>query len=555
MKRRLILVAVAALAPAVAILAYNEFAARRLVAQQVGVEALEANRQASSEIERIFEGVRALLIATSAIPAVRTAEADPEACKDSLASVVTAAPWIRTILVINPAGRLVCDTLGTSSTNNFADRTYFQRALQGDDFFVGEYTDSRLSSSPILPVSIPLRDRNGAITGVLSTAIRLDWFNERMRERGIGAGNALTVADRDGVIVARYPNSAQFVGTRIPDAFRWLVHAEDRGTLEVVSQDGTTRMLGYSPSSKSPFGLYISVGLSKDAAFAELNRQTLVGILSIILGILIALLAAWFTGGLIRKPLNLISRVMNDWKRGVAGSRTRLKAEAGDVEAVGEDLDQLLNELERRQLATAKAEEQRDLLMRELAHRVKNTLALVQAIASQTFGRENPANGQAFTERLVALSGAYDVLLGDQFQGGAIEEIVRAALRPHLANEGRVAVAGPQVQLSPQTALALSLVVHELATNAIKYGALSNDTGSIDIRWGLDNGFVDLTWKETGGPPVIEPGSTGFGSKLIKRAFGAEAAAVVQVDYFPGGIVCQTTFKPGVEEETSDLVQ
>lgn len=542
MKRRLTLVAVAALAPALAILAYNEFAVRRSVAAQVGVKALEYNRHASSEIGRVFEGVRALLVATGSMAPIRNAAADPAGCQEALASVVSAAPWIRTILVLNTSGMLVCDTLG-SKPASFADRGYFQEAMKGIEFYVGEYTDSRLSGSPILPVSVPLRDRSGAIIGVVSTAIRLDWFNQRLRERGMAEGNALTIADRNGTIVARDPDPERFVGSKIPEPFMRLVNGSVEGTLEVVSQDGNARVLGYSPSSKSPFGLYVSVGLSRDKAFAELNRQTLVGALSIVLGVLVAMGAAWFAGGLIRRPVNRIAKVIEDWKSGVLDSRTGLRSDAGDVESVGAALDQLLDELEHRQRATLKAEEQRDLLMRELAHRVKNTLALVQAIASQTFGRDKPEAGQVFTERLAALAGAYDVLLGEQFRGGDIKTVLAAALKPHLTAADRVSMTGPPVTLSAQRALSLSLVVHELATNAVKYGALSNETGSVHLAWELAEGLVLLKWREQGGPPVIEPTRTGFGTKLIRRAFG-NSAREIELEYAPSGVACTIAFEP-----------
>lgn len=113
----------------------------------------------------------------------------------------------------------------------------------------------------------------------------------------------------------------------------------------------------------------------------------------------------------------------------MVGSRTALRGEAGDVESIGQDLDQLLDELERRQADTLRAGQQRDLPIRELAHRVKHTQALVQAIANQTVGRQDHEMGR--TERLTALSGTYDVLLGGQFTGGDMEVIIRTTVRPH----------------------------------------------------------------------------------------------------------------------------
>lgn len=262
--------------------------------------------------------------------------------------------------------------------------------------------------------------------------------------------------------------------------------------------------------------------------------------------------AAWLAGALIRRPVNRIVSVIKAWQSGTGSARTGLRAKDGDVELVGEALDQMLDELEQRSREIERAEGQRDLLMRELAHRVKNTLTLVQAIANQTFRGTDPELARSFAERLIALAGAYDVLLGQEFAGGDIRGIVATALKPHVAREENIVLIGDGHVLAPNIALALSMIVHELATNATKYGALSRKRGVVSVSWTVDRGRVTLYWQERGGPPVAVPTREGFGSKLVRRAFGPDAEASVEIKYLLSGVRCELQFNAGEAADHSD---
>jgi two-component sensor histidine kinase len=416
-------------------------------------------------------------------------------------------------------------------------------------FHIGEYTQSRLTDVAVLPLALPLRNKEGRTIAILTSGIRLDWLNDRIRDRGLGERGALTIADRNGIIIARNPQPERFVGTRIPDSFQHLINGPSEGVMDVMSQDGTPRVIAYSPTTRPPEGLYISVGISKSDAYADVNRQTFIAALSIALGSIIALAAAWLAGGLIRRPVNRIVSVIKAWQAGVGNARTGFRASDGDVELVGEALDRMLNELDQRSTEIKRAEGQRDLLMRELAHRVKNTLTLVQAIAHQTFRGRDPELTRSFAERLIALAGAYDVLLGKEFAGGDVRAIVSTALKPHLAREDAVTISGDACLLAPHIALSLSMVIHELATNATKYGALSTDRGNIFVSWTVNERRVALLWHERGGPPVSVPNTEGFGSKLMRRAFGSDAEAFIDIKYLLSGVRCELHFNAG---EASD---
>jgi two-component sensor histidine kinase len=190
-------------------------------------------------------------------------------------------------------------------------------------------------------------------------------------------------------------------------------------------------------------------------------------------------------------------------------------------------------------------EEQRALLTRELEHRMKNTLAMVGAIAAQTLrGDDMEAARAAFIARLAALATANDILMLRNWSSAPIRAVVEGALLPHMSGEGRVRIDGPDLKLNAKQSLALSLGLHELATNAAKYGALSTSGGSVAIDWSVDGPDVaepqfHLNWTERGGPPVTPPARRGFGSRLIERVVAADFRGAVGIDYEPAGVVCR----------------
>lgn len=187
-----------------------------------------------------------------------------------------------------------------------------------------------------------------------------------------------------------------------------------------------------------------------------------------------------------------------------------------------------------------KAEEQQNLLLGELQHRVKNTLAMVQAIASQTFRETTtPEAREAFTARVVALAQANDVLTESGWTAAPVGEVVRGATIPHCAGPERFTISGPAIEIAARAALSLTLALHELCTNASKYGALSNDEGQIEINWEVgEDGVFRLRWAERGGPPVRKPDRSGFGTRLIERSLGPQLGGEVRTDFQPDGLVC-----------------
>jgi len=187
-------------------------------------------------------------------------------------------------------------------------------------------------------------------------------------------------------------------------------------------------------------------------------------------------------------------------------------------------------------------EEQVHLLMREVNHRAKNMLSLVQAIARQTAAPEPEDFIGRFTERIQALAANQDLLIRNEWQGVDVEDLVRAQLAHFLDLVGsRIAVHGPKLRLNAAAAQAVGLALHELATNAGKYGALSTDAGRVDVRWQLDGAIFAMSWTERNGPPVSRPERRGFGSTVIDSMVRATVDGEIELDYAPLGLVWRLT--------------
>jgi PAS domain S-box-containing protein len=181
-------------------------------------------------------------------------------------------------------------------------------------------------------------------------------------------------------------------------------------------------------------------------------------------------------------------------------------------------------------------------LMREVDHRAKNMLSVVQAIAHQTVASSPEDFVERFSERIQALSANQDLLVRNEWKGVEIENLVQAQLA-HFADlvGSRVAVHGPTLRLNPPSAQAIGLALHELATNAGKYGALSKDIGRVDISWGIVGDTFTMSWTEREGPPVSAPVRRGFGIIVMQTMAERSMDGVVDLDYAPSGVTWRLT--------------
>lgn len=186
------------------------------------------------------------------------------------------------------------------------------------------------------------------------------------------------------------------------------------------------------------------------------------------------------------------------------------------------------------------AEAHQQLLINELSHRAKNLLAIIQSIAQQSFKGDNVASDSLnrFEGRLGALSAAHGILTKERWEAVPLRRLICDTYTAVRSDDERLTLDGPDLDLPPKVAVSLAMAIHELATNALKYGSLSREQGEVEISWSTDDGRLRLRWEERGGPPVKVPPRRGFGSRMIERGLAAELGGKVAIRFEPGGVVC-----------------
>jgi PAS domain S-box-containing protein len=667
--KRLLLLALISVLPAIVMWTYTEVSLRRAREAEVNDIVMRQARVAGSEIERIFDGIHSLLIAVDEAPSIRSFVTP--ACSSYLHSLQEKVPYLMAFVALDLEGRVRCVHGPLPGGDyRFNNRPYFRDAVRTEGFVVGtytpEFTEGGIGAHPVLPLALPIRDDDGRITGVIATALDLRWLNQKLKERVIPADGSVTVADRNGIILAREPLPERFIGTRIPEPFMKYVNDAEMGSFETVSQDGVKRILGYIPLNLPPKDLYISAGLSSKAAFVTINRAANRGFMLIAAGLILSLSVSWLLSrAFITRPFEMMTDAVRAWRRGnylaridLPGSpgelgllanafndlmddvaerqkalqaseeRARLALEAGHmgtwwydhVKGVGgwssqaalllglpperttvtvsewrelvhpDDVDEVFEKLRnavsgdgdyedeyrvqhssgeirwisakgrvffnsaRKPVyfvgifqditARKRAEDQQRFLLDELNHRVKNTLTTVQSIATQTLrSATGPASfKEAFEGRLLALSKTHDLLTRNSWREADLHDLAKQELAPYRkSHDDRVVVDGPAVNLPARYAINLGLVLHELVTNAAKYGALSSPSGHVALTWSIVDHSdrppqLRLHWSESGGPPVEKPKRQGFGSRLIRRSIEGELAGYIVINFAPVGV-------------------
>jgi len=219
--------------------------------------------------------------------------------------------------------------------------------------------------------------------------------------------------------------------------------------------------------------------------------------------------------------------------KGVIIGASKVARDISDRRRLEEERERLHKAAQQEVAQRKKAEEAKDFLLHEIRHRVKNTLGTVQAIASQTFRTAPQSERDAFGARLRAMAEAHDLLTNQDWGMVTVRDIVTRAIAPF--NPARFDIAGDETVLNSAKALLLAMSVHELGTNAVKYGALSNTSGCVAIDWHDGGKCLVFNWRESGGPSVAPPTRKGFGTNLIQRAMAGEQGGAA-FDYAPDGL-------------------
>lgn len=388
-----------------------------------------------------------------------------------------------------------------------------------------------VAGKPVITVGTPITVKGKFY--VLSYAVDAASFTSVFRQQRVPDRWVATLLDNHRRVIARSRLNEKFTGALASKDMEENLRHSTEGVNKSVSLEGVPTMVAYTRSPQTGWTLVVSI--PREELSSTVNRSVAVGT-----GVFLALLML----GLL---LSLIySRRINDEMRQLV-----LDAQAiGRGESLPPANPDSLEEIAAVHAALRAAsrelkarEERQGVMINELNHRVKNTLATVQALARQTFAKtskDGSAPVEVFTDRLIALSSAHDLLTRTGWREADMAALVAASVGAHVDRADR---SGPAVALAPHTAVGLSMVFHELATNSAKYGALSVPEGRVEITWRLDpvTDVLGFTWRDVGGPPVTPPTQSGFGTRLIEGSIRREQKGQAHFDFRPEGLVFEAS--------------
>ena len=393
------------------------------------------------------------------------------------------------VLVADREGRQVFSSVTTDTANlpprnnrAIVDKVFAEKKPVYSNLFTGA-VKKRL----IVTVEVPVI-RDGEVIYDISFSPPIAIFQALIEQQRPGQDWTISIFDGEGTNFARVPNPEETVGKKASPTLYAAMFRDPEATFPTVSLEGVPLITSVTRSSLT--GWTVAAGVAENSLVAPLWRN--LAIASVIGGVFLLIGLAFAV---------------------------------------------------RMATAIARGEMLHDLLIEELNHRVKNTLAILQSIATQTFRSASRAERAKFEGRLGALAEAHNLLSEEKWQGSEFQDVVARVLQPYrLNNPERVRMSGPKVPLSPRLAVVLSMIVHEIATNAAKYGALSNDTGTVALDWEVfeesDGRKLRMIWTEAGGPHVTAPVQRGFGSRLIERSARDQLGGEATVDFLPHGVVC-----------------
>jgi len=471
---------------ATGVIVYQNYqAARREAADRV----LQATRGTMAAVDRELENLGAGLQVLALSPALQRGEM--MAFRADAERFISRYPGGRAVVVSDRSGQQVFNSIVAegqplpSRPGARSVRTVFATGKP----YVSNVFVSAVLRRPIFTINVPIF-RDGQVMYDLSFNPPMERFLDIIDEQRLPSDWVISIFDREAKHVARRPKlAAEGLSRAAPSLTAELARSHE-AIAETVSLEGTPLLTAFTRSPES--GWIVAIGLPNDTIAAPALRSLAVtvsiGVFFLAVGLVFAL----------RLGTN-----------------------------------------------QARAESDRELLIHELNHRVKNTLSTVQSIVIRTLrgAVSHDAARKAIETRLMALSRAHNVLSERFWQDAGLTETVTSVLEAHqLAEADRITVRGPDIRLKPQSALALAMVFNELATNATKYGALSVPGGRVSLLWevsgGPPGGTCRMQWKERGGPAAGPPAKAGFGSTLIERSVKDQLRGTIATEFSAQGLSC-----------------
>lgn len=415
-----------------------------------------------------------------------------------------------TLTVLDRAGDVLISSRGFGPATpvvNAADYPFFapHRDDAVDGLLIGPTVFSPVDGKPFLVFTRRWEGRDGEFLGVVAAALGVEEFLDLAEKLVFGPQSTVSVVRDDGLVLIRRPLTAEVVRMRLNDYELFTEHLPRavQGGYEALSPaDGERRLVRYRRLEDLP--LVVVTGIAKREVLADWWRHS------------------FQTGALVLVGVAAIGGLA------LLGSRYAAREE------------QALREL-------AASREHERLLAAEIDHRAKNLLTVVQSLVRQTArtSADKRTLEDALSGRLRALASAHELLSAEKWAAVDLRTLVARGIGP-FADAGRVGLDGEHVRVPAKAAVTLGMVVHELATNATKYGALSTAGGRVDIAWRIERGAVlRLSWTESGGPAVSPPRNQGFGTALLNRSLAHDLDGGIDLDFRPEGLRADLTVPLG----------
>jgi signal transduction histidine kinase len=535
---RLLLLVLLAVIPALGLTLYTNLEERQLRKAQVQEHALRLSRIVSADHERLVEGARQLLVTLARLPAVR--ERNRAACNALFADLLTQQSSYANLAVIDADGNVFCSALPMTGQVYAGDRAYFRRALETREFAIGEYQVGRITGKATVNFGYPVLDDAGHVRAVVVAALDLAWLNELASQAGLPPGSMLTVIDRHGTILSRYPDEGKWVGKLMPEplVLKAIAAQQGNGTTEAPGTDGIPRLFSFAPfgGGAQSASAYVSVGIPAAVAFAGANQILARNIATLGLVAGLALAAAWVGGNLfIVRQIQALVGATKRVAAGELGVRTGLPHGQGELSQLASAFDQMAESLERAHEQRLLEEElrrknyqleQQNLAIQEanrlktefvsmVSHELRTPLTSIQGYAELLLEDKQIAGEER--ESLTIVKKNADRLLGlindlldlSRMEAGKIDlhrtSLDLACLIREVAGSLRPLIEAKRQRLRLDLGDALPAVwadadrvtqiLTNLVSNAHKYTPVE---GSITVAARRDDGFVRVDVSDTG---------------------------------------------------------
>jgi two-component sensor histidine kinase len=500
LRRRLSLLVAIALVPSLLLSAYNAARWRIFLEDQANTTALSAAQFISAEFEQIIDNSRQLMTAMAKYPNISDRE---EECTAFFKSVIADTPIYREAAIIDADGKFHCSTIPIPPTLDVRDRIYFYEPLKTGKLTVGTITQGRVTHSRSIHLSMPYKNADGSIRGVIVLILNPEKLAEILPAYPWRSWHRLIVLDREGSLVLTIPpNDFENVGAIFKTIFPKIAYAPS-GTIDIKGPNGRSEIIGFAPPSDASEGLFTAVAIDRDSALAEGSIINVRGIAFNLVVIVLAVIGVWLaTYIMINRPIRAIIKSARRREAGEISApfpKLRFSTEFGELSAALSRMSDRVNELLK----------QKDLLLRELQHRVMNSLNILSSLLEiQRRYVVDPAAKEHLAvarNRIIAMGTVYRNL----YQAHTLEYVEFSEFLNAICNTSEAAYIGTDkvsieveaepLQLSGEHAILLGMLTHELITNALKHAYSDGVSGSIKITLKhKDDSSIELRFSDRG---------------------------------------------------------